>query len=110
MKRLKSEVITMAKRGIQPKQITRELNINQSTVYEYIRQGRQEGINIPNFKGKNAACKDELPPAPDQKIALPARLFNMISHKAQREGRTTTEFIIGLCETATIAADLEDAE
>lgn len=112
MKRLKAEVIAMAKKGIQPKQITRDLNINQSTVYEYLRQGRQEGINIPSFKGKNATSKDELSPqpAPDHKIALPARLFNMVSQKAQREGRTATEYVIGLCETAAFSVDLEGAE
>ena len=97
-----AKVIKMAKAGTRPKAIARQLECHPNTIYQFIRDARKKGEDIPPF-GKGVVPEEPRVEAPSvRQIAVPARLFMLLEKQAEKRGLTTTEAAHRLLEDALL--------
>ncbi|MCW9041716.1 MAG: hypothetical protein OQK05_00110 [Pseudopelagicola sp.] len=105
MVNLNPKIVAMAKDGTRPKQIAHILGHTQDHVYYEISKARRAGEHIPPFRSfapdkGSSACT----------VALPSRLYNLLSDHAERRGRTPAEVVASVLEAALLLEEGSEAD
>tara|TARA_R110002094_G_scaffold160396_11_gene145828 strand:- start:979 stop:1320 length:342 start_codon:yes stop_codon:yes gene_type:complete len=102
MKPKHGQIIALAKDGVRPTQISKQLSVHVNTVYEVLRSARKAGEDIPKFSTAKASANATAEPvAADLRpasLVVPMRLSSLLAKRAAERGLTSSELASQLLE------------